>query len=126
MLFRRHMDHHDPAGQIVILDMAEPCLAEQLAEPDLIGKGTDRRRQIFIDTGMIPRHFRSNPGQQTEGIRIIQPAEPRMDGPRKLQADESSPRFQDASNLRAGLHEIADIAHAKSGRHCVKCAVAKS
>ena len=65
-LFGGHMDRDDTAGQICIRHLAEPCLAEHLAKPFLIGKRANRGRQIFVDPGGVARDFRADPGQQPE------------------------------------------------------------
>jgi hypothetical protein len=61
MLFGRHVDCDDSAGQVMVLHFAESRPAKQFAEPFLIRKTPDRRRKVFIHTGPIMRNFGPDP-----------------------------------------------------------------
>ena len=60
------MNGDDPAREIAIGDLAKARVAKDVAEPLLIGKRADRRGQIFVDAGGVPRHSCANPRKQLE------------------------------------------------------------
>ena len=80
-LFGCHVDRHDPAGQVMVLHLAESCLAKQFTEPFLIRKASDRGRKIFIHAGPIMRDFGADPRQKVKRIPIVAPSQPSIDGP---------------------------------------------
>ena len=120
------MDCHNAAGQVLIGHLAEAGLAQDLAEPFLIGERADRGGQILIHAGGIPRDLRPDPGQQFKRIPIIERAQPAEDRPGELQADKRAAGFHHAANLSDRLRQISDIPHAEAGRHCIERVVRES
>ena len=49
------MDGNDAATEVLIGYLAETSVPKDLAEPFLIWKRTDRRRQVFVDAGAVAR-----------------------------------------------------------------------
>ena len=127
LLFCGDVDRHDAAGQVPIFHMAESCLAQQLgrAVPDRERRGSTRAGIHRRRSDPVPPWCRSRAADgtntnhracaamharaaKTPGRRTVRPASRPVESPLKA------------------CRQIADIAHAKSGRHRIKCVVAKS
>src|SRR5207244_13415481 len=77
----------DAAAQVVILNLLETDLMQQARKSVLIGKGTNRGRQILIDAGSVAGDFGPDPRQQGERIPVVEAAQPACHGPREQERD---------------------------------------
>src|SRR3954452_2569059 len=125
LLFRRHMNRDDPAGQVAIGDLTKACVEEQLFQSFLVREVPNGGREIFVDAGRVTRHLRADPRKKSERIPIVQCPQPPEDWPGKLQAYKPPAWLQDSVNIHERLPKIAHISHAKPCGHSMKGPIGK-
>ena len=92
MLLGCDVDGDDAPGEVPVFHLAESGFAQQGGQPFLIGKGSDRGRQVFVDASPVARDLGADPGKQAKRIPIVEAAQPAVGRSGKFQADESTTR----------------------------------
>ena len=115
------MDRGHAAGQVPIADLAEPGIPDHFREEFLPREAADRFDQIFVRLARAGRQF-AEPGNDLEGMKIIEPVEAGDFNLRKLEAEEPPARPQDSEGLAKCPVDVRDVADAKRNRIGVETA----
>lgn len=113
------MDHSNSAGQVQPLRSRHSRCRHALGQSWLIRELPDAFRQILVRCSVMRDDF-AKPGQDGEGILVIDFFQRRGDAGAEFQAEEFAARFQYPHDFAQGGIDAGDVAEAEGNAHLVE------